>query len=170
VPKSLGINSYTYSREQFYSDMQAYIRFKTPTVSLQALLDPTNQESPFVRLKRELTSAMRDNRQRAPQDAISYELRLLGCLVRANLRDRCTSLASQLKTLRAHGQERPTLVDDVRLSLQSLLDDLDQVMNEFRHLRITFADPVLPTWLREVYQYVDEYLSLNIENHFTHLV
>ncbi|HKI84146.1 MAG TPA: hypothetical protein VKA63_07410, partial [Candidatus Krumholzibacteria bacterium] len=30
APRSLGINPETYSKQQFYSDLQTYIRLKTP--------------------------------------------------------------------------------------------------------------------------------------------
>ena len=39
LPKSLGINSHTYDRAQFFSDVQAYLRFKTPALPLVSVLD-----------------------------------------------------------------------------------------------------------------------------------
>ncbi len=166
----MGLNSYTYSREQFYSDVQAYIRFKTPEVSLRALLDERNADSPFNRVNDCLQQCMRSSRDRAPLDAISYELRLLGCLVRANIRDRIAELTRLLKSLRGHVDDRATVVEDVRATMGALLSDLEGVLSRFRQLRTTFADPVLPQWIREVYQYVDEYLSLTAETDLTVLV
>ena len=170
VPRSLGIDSYTYTREQFYADVQAYILFKTPAVSLGALLEGDNARSPFNTLAQALGRAMRSSRDFAAHGTISHELRLLGCLVRANLRDRVVTIAAELKDLRGQAGERPTLIDDVRLATRHLLDELDAVIARFRSLRPAFSDPVMPVWLREVYQYVDEYLSLSVETSLTKVV
>src|SRR5690606_16864490 len=80
VPASLGVNKHTYRDDQFFSDMQAYIRFKTPSVSLASLAGPLSP----VDTIRELLLAIREN----PADGealqkLSYELRMFGCVVRA---------------------------------------------------------------------------------------
>ena len=170
IPRSLGIDAYTYSRDQFYADMQAYIRFKTPEVALGALVDPQNNHSPLHLLAAALQRAHRSSHDRAAHDSISHELRMLGCLVRANLRDRAVTLAEQLRSSRGRIDAPPTQVDDVRLSVRTLLAELDGVMGRFRALRPAFAEPVIPLWIREVYQYVDEYLSLTVETFLTLLV
>ena len=43
VPSSLGVNKHTYRDDQFFSDMQAYIRFKTPSRSLASLVGELSQ-------------------------------------------------------------------------------------------------------------------------------
>ena len=53
-PTSLGITPDTYGKKQFYNDIQAYIRFKTPALPLAALLNPDEPDSPLTRLGREL--------------------------------------------------------------------------------------------------------------------
>ncbi len=170
VPRSLGINGYTYSKEQFYGDIQAYIRFKTPHVALGSLLDPKNGDSPLNRLKEPLDRALRDARNSKALDTLSYELRMLGCLVRANVRDRAAQLSESLRPLRGQESTRTTALEDVRHGVDNLLADLDALVQRFRALRTTFQDPVLPLWIREVYLYVDEYLSFVIETHLTSLV
>lgn len=170
VPRSLGINSYTYSKEQFYSDIQAYIRFKTPSVSLSSLADPKNELSPLQRIESTLGLALRDLRDSAPLDSISHELRMLGCLVRANIRDRVAALSAKMRALRGHVHERATVVEDLRAEIKGLLCELDDVIKCFRGMRSRFADPVLPLWIREVYLYVDEFISLVTETHLTLLV
>src|SRR5690606_16709202 len=41
APRSLGIDRGTYKADQFYADVQSYIRFKTPSVPLSDLCGPT---------------------------------------------------------------------------------------------------------------------------------
>jgi hypothetical protein len=170
VPRSLGLNSYTYSKEQFYGDIQAYIRFKTPHVALSALIDTRNHDSPLNRIAEPLSDAQRDSKTGKALDTLSYELRLLGCLVRANVRDRTAALTEHIAKLRGHVNDRSTLLEDVRHSVETLLVDIDTVMQRFRSFRPAFRDPVLPRWIREVYQYVDEYMSLIVETHLTALI
>lgn len=170
VPRSLGIDAYNYPRDQFYSDVQAYIRFKTPSVSLRSLLEPDNPHSPFNAIAVALGRAMRSGRDVAAHKVLSHELRLLGCLVRANLRDRSIAIAADVKGLRGHEDERPTIVEGIRMSTSALLGELEGVVGRFRALRTAFSDPVVPAWLREVYQYVDEFLSLSVESYLTMLI
>jgi hypothetical protein len=169
VPRSLGINSYTYSKERFYGDIQAYIRFKTPHVALPALLDPQNHDSPLNRIPRPLAAAQRHPRDTKALESLSYELRLLGCLVRANVRDRTAQLTDDATALKTQAQ-RSSAVDDVRHGIDSLLGDIERVVDRFRDHRTAFQDPVLPLWIREVYLYVDEYISFVVETHLTSLV
>jgi hypothetical protein len=39
IPPSLGINKNTYSKEDFYRDIQNYIRLKTPTLILREFIE-----------------------------------------------------------------------------------------------------------------------------------
>ena len=48
APISLGINPATYSKEQLYSDLQTYIRVKTPSIPLNQLAN--GAETPLGRL------------------------------------------------------------------------------------------------------------------------
>lgn len=171
IPKSLGITYYTYPREQFYADIQAYIRFKTPTVSLLSLIDPKNDQSPFRRLQELMPNLLRDPQQADIAERISYELRLLGCLIRANVRDRVLVMCELLRdsTLQATAT-RQQLLHDTDTQSRTLLAEIHEVSAALRDLRGTFSEPVLPVALREVYQYVDEYLSLTLEYHLTLLL
>jgi len=47
VPRNLGVSKHSYSAEQFYADMQGYVRFKTPRVRLRNLVDPERARSAF---------------------------------------------------------------------------------------------------------------------------
>lgn len=170
IPRSLGVEPFTYSRELFYRDVQAYIRFKTPVVGLGALLEPDNPHSPFTAVGEALARARRSAHDAEAHRTISRELRLLGCLVRAALRDHAVEIISSLAPLRGQVAERPGLVEDVRVSLATLVSNTGAVIARFRELRAPFAEPVIPSWLRDVFHYVDEYLSLSAETTYTALV
>src|SRR5262245_59166137 len=77
LPKSLGVDAQTYSKAQFYSDVQAYIRFKTPGLSLKDLARTENGTSPLGRVMLLLETPCR-GAARAPHEArLSRELQLV---------------------------------------------------------------------------------------------
>ena len=166
VPSSLGINPQTYSREQFYTDIQAYIRFKTPSVSLVSLCDPNNVESPLWRIQMLLPSGGR-SRDSGTLERLSYELRLLACLIRAQVRDRALAACLLLRELPATLPRRAHGLRAFSHACASLVDELSITLRACRDLRPRFMASQLPPWLREVYEYVDEYLSVACEAQLT---
>jgi hypothetical protein len=165
VPRSLGLDVHAYPREQFYADVQAYIRFKTPHVSLPALADPSDLRSPLQRTRRLVQQANGALETLAPEP-LSHELRLLGCMVRANLRDAATDISDKLDRLDDPGAHA-VLVQDVRQAIERLLHDVAVLLAAFRALRPDFLQPKRPPWLGELFEYVDEYLSISTESYLT---
>jgi hypothetical protein len=165
VPRSLGLDVHAYPREQFYADVQAYIRFKTPHVSLVALADADDRRSPLQRARRLVQQANGELETLAPGQ-LSHELRLLGCMVRANLRDTATDICAKIDRLDDPGAH-PVLAQDVREAIARLLHDMAVLITAFRALRPDFLQPKRPPWLGELFEYVDEYLSISAESYLT---
>ena len=168
VPQSLGLDAHSYTREQFYADVQAYIRFKTPAVSLAELVDPRDPRSPLHRLPALLERTVSNGG--LERDPLSHELRLLGCLVRANVRDEVAALRMRLRALEGKARQRSVLVEDLRVGIERLLDDIEQVLERLRALRPSFMYTARPTWVPELFTYVDEYVSLIVEQNLTSLL
>jgi hypothetical protein len=165
VPRSLGLDVHAYPREQFYADVQAYIRFKTPHVSLPALADPDDRRSPLQRARR-LVQRVNGELESLALEPLSHELRLLGCMVRTNLRDAAADISAKIDRLDdpgAHG----VLAEDVRQAIERVLHDVDVLLGSFRALRPDFLQPKRPPWLGELFEYVDEYLSISVESYLT---
>ncbi|MCH9688960.1 MAG: hypothetical protein K0V04_46435 [Deltaproteobacteria bacterium] len=164
VPRSLGLDRHSYPRDQFYADAQAYIRFKTPSVPLPALADPDNADSPLQRARRLIVAA--NGAGEIDPDRMRRELRLLGCLVRANLRDAAADIRAKVDRLDDPGEHR-VLAEDVRQAIGRLLRDVSAILSSFRDLRPDFLQTKRPAWLRELFEYVDEYLSISAESYLT---
>jgi hypothetical protein len=165
VPRSLGLEVHAYPREQFYADVQAYIRFKTPHVSLPALADSDDRRSPLQRARRLVQQANGELETLAPGQ-LSHELRLLGCMVRANLRDTAADIRAKIERLDDPGAHE-VLAQDVRQAITRLLHDVTVLLGAFRALRPDFLQPKRPQWLGELFEYVDEYLSISVESYLT---
>lgn len=160
VPSSLGLNKHTYRNDHFFSDVQAYIRFKTPTRSLASLV---GEVSPLDTI-RELAMVIRRN----PNDAealqsLSYELRMFGCVVRVDIRDRVRTLREKLAEIRGDNATNQVLRNDAALICNNLAREVKICLVRWRELRPNFVDNRLPQACNETYAYVDEYLSLVIE-------
>ncbi|MCP4448773.1 MAG: hypothetical protein GY811_26080 [Myxococcales bacterium] len=160
VPASLGVSKHTYRDHQFFSDVQAYIRFKTPSRTMTSL---AGNRSPLQDI-RELVVRLRAT----PKDTktlqqMSYQLRMFGCIKRANIRDRSRSLREKLGDLRSQETTNAVLLGDVGHICETLVDDIATVIAEWRKLRPDFVDGRLPKAANETFGYVDEYLSLVIE-------
>lgn len=165
VPRSLGLDAHAYPRDQFYADVQAYIRFKTPHVSLPTLADPDDRRSPLQRARRLVQQASGDLEALA-REQVSHELRLLGCMVRANIRDAAADLRAKIDRLDDSGT-RGVLAQDVAQATVRLLRDVAVLLAAFRALRPDFLQPKRPAWLGELFEYVDEHLSISVESYLT---
>lgn len=165
VPRSLGLDAHAYPREQFYADVQAYIRFKTPHVSLPALADPDDRRSPLQRARR-LVQQANGELETLAFGQLSHELRLLGCMVRANLRDAAADLRAKIDRLDDPGTHQ-VLAKDVQQAITRLLHDVAVLLAAFRALRPDFLQPKRPPWIGELYEYVDEHLSISVESYLT---
>jgi hypothetical protein len=170
TPLSLGITQDTYLKKQFYNDVQAYIRFKTPGISLAALLASDSKSSPLARLDVALPMLVKFPQRPTALENISYDLRLVGCLIRAHVRDRIALTCEMVNGLGAAIPSKSQALEDIRKETGRLLSELGAVLSRFRGLRMHLLDPGVPAWIRETQEYVDEYLSITNENFLTRLL
>lgn len=168
IPKSLGINSNTYSREQFYSDMQAYIRFRSPSLPLETLFNVQHELSPLRSIWEYLPKVKLADATKLP--LLINEMKLFGCAMRANVRDQVDRTCHTIERLKGRTEAHLVLVRDVRDSLLRFVGELQRTVEMFRQLRIEIQDPHVPETARVTYAYIDEYISLVIEFNMTKLV
>lgn len=168
IPRSLGIRSDSYTRDQFYCDVQSYIRFKPPHRQLSALIDDASSDAAFAQLKHLVASARRSPTDSVTLERCSRQLRLVGCLVRASIRHQTVRLSGMLQGI-ADDDEREVLAADLETSAFEFVQDLRRVLKSYRKLRSKLLRET-PHWLFEAYAYVDEFMSLAVETHLTLLI
>ncbi|MEM7033951.1 MAG: hypothetical protein AAF629_30705 [Chloroflexota bacterium] len=155
VPRSLGISPHNYRKEDFYKDVQNYIRLKTP---IFALNDFTTQvTSPLVILKTLVT---------AENKSVGIE--------KSQVVDNCKLFSAMLKSaVREHIQliqrrisEAPSDAN-VQLMIQSLVEaflvESEAITSEYRALYDHFNLPNVDGELFTAYKLTDESMSLLIE-------
>lgn len=136
IPTSLQINEDTYPREDFYSDLQTYIRFKTPVYSFKMILDPDFVKSPIYELKKilyEFKTAKTHNEKIDLARRCQKELKLLGVMVRARLRDFLTLVKRSLPKTSSNCQPLLKKVKE-KISLGiKVLEQLREIKRQFKN-------------------------------------
>ena len=168
IPSTLGVNERTYSRDHFYRDIKAYIRFKTPTISLTAL----------ARGEAELLTGLVETAQRLPNTtadaSVELEfidsLKLLGCIVRSDVLHQLAVIKKRLKTQTNNGTRQALAEGDLAGRCDHFLTDLEAVVRAFRGLRAPLRHPEVSTRAFAAFQWVDEYVSLVLEERLTELL
>lgn len=148
MPSNLGINKDTYSREDFYNDMQVYIRFKTPSYLLEELAK--DESLTYSSLK----DAMKEMVEtRSKENCLQYEeqLKMFCCIFKATLRDHIDYLFT-----RTNKQDKVLLIN-------KLVNETHRIASSFRSLRSIVAIPNLSEKMYSMYLFADEYISLLIE-------
>ncbi|MCX5784262.1 MAG: hypothetical protein NTX59_01080 [Elusimicrobia bacterium] len=182
VPKALNIGPHSYSKENFYNDIQRYIRFKTPKVSLSKICDPSLETSPLTRIKEKLSLILAGSKDRELVKTVYDEFKLLGCVIRGETRDYAKALIEGFKTYGAKNAEQPRSfgpgIPDpkgrdqpkqlfVPESLRNFLAEIRQLITAVAVLKSSVADPAVPTVIKETFAFFDEYVSLIIEEYLT---
>ncbi len=148
VPHSLGMNRANYSKARFYDDLQAHIRFKTPSISLTEI--EGRQDSPLNRLETSADPLQRGGHN-ADVDAFEYQLKLFCCILQSSLRDFVTFIG-----VTADPDDRGRLV-------QQYLSTAVAITDAYRALRPKIILPAVPPRASAIYAFGDEYVSLLVE-------
>ncbi len=160
--RSLNISSMTYGSREFYADIRNYVRFKTPRMTLDQILGP-DPRSPLARLTECASRLIAGDAQASDLRTLVYEAKMLGCILRASLRD----LGQLVLEMRARGIPADTAAAE-RLTDESL-EPLSAILSRFRQGIDTLLIPSFPPEVLGELRLVDEYLSLTAEAYTLHL-
>ena len=155
TPRSLGINPETYTKQQFYIDMQSYLRIKTPSVSLSQF--ENGKDSPIVRLRSVIETTANIHSQKPPKE-YENQIKLFCCIFKSAIRD----FVSYIKET-AHEDDRERL-------LVQFVESVRLVSTRYRALQPLIQTPGVVQRTFELFLFGDEYLSLLIEEHTFNLI
>jgi hypothetical protein len=150
LPYSLNVTPSNFTTEQFYDNRKLYVRFDTPRMSMEELLDPGNHDSPLLRSERAV-AAIRQG-ARPDQTAFTYESKMLGAVYKSLLRD-------TTKTLRGAEKAR---VDQLVSEATQVTDRFHELMHE---IGVVQDEEVV-----EHARLIDEHLSLLLEKYLLDLL
>jgi len=155
APHSLGVHPQTYSKQQFYTDLQSYIRLKTPSVPLHRFNG--SARSPLSQLRGALEQKAR-RPSKYPLAEFEEQIKLFCCILKSAVRDHVACI-----------HEAPDARDSDRLSGEYLAAVQD-IIAGYRELQRIIQIPVVDQRTFEIYLFGDEYISLIVEDYTYHLL
>ena len=148
LPTNLGINSETYRKEEFFSDLHEYIRLKTPSVPITGM---TGADSPLEKL--EQTFADMSAKKPDAVNLYSARLKLFCSIMRSALRDQEILIENAL--------EQP----EAAALIRSFLEETASILKSYRELYPKLCIQTIPEEVRELFRHADEFLSI-IQNKY----
>lgn len=150
APLSLGVRRENYSKDQFYADLQSYLRLTTPEVALHEFRD--GEESPHAKLRAVMESAaFREGG--APPKNYEPAVKLYCSILKGAVRGECWAI---LQLDDEEERER---------RLARLVEELEDVTRTYRGLRPFVEQEGVAQRSTDVYDFGDEWLSLLIEDY-----
>lgn len=140
IPSSLNVSYLTYSKEQFYSAIQRYIRYSAPSITVAELFNLSSKISPYSRTVKVLEELKTNNSQYLIETAID-ELKLIAVI----LKDRITE--SILKS-------------DLNKAISELLFIKSAVFESFGSIYKKIASFDCPVSIKRTFIVIDEYVTL----------
>lgn len=146
IPNSLDINSFTYSKKQFYRDVKSHVRLITPIYDLGSIVSEGAQPCKYLtQAVRNLIADASDS-NRADHE---YQVKMFGAIVKSALRKRVDDLLTQEKEI------------DTLLPLT--LSQLDVITKYYRDQSGLLDVKVVPATNIDYYRFADEFISNSIE-------
>ncbi len=159
IPSSLQINKDSYSKEQFFSDINNRIRFKTPKMPIEGILDKKNDLSPINVILKALKDIEYGRSNTETITKIQRELCLLADITKVSLRD-------QFKYMQNNYNEfnKKYNISDL---LNSYLESIKKLQKKLELIGNKILNSQVPVKSREAFRFADEYISLQIERWLT---
>jgi len=148
IPNNLGVNAESYTKHDFYGDLQKYIRFKTPVFLLASII---KEKGPLDRLKTDMTALAEDPSNAETGKDYLYQLKMLCSILKSALRDEGDYIETCQCAADKHGL------------IERLLENIARITAGFRKLRPIIQVPHLQPEQVTFYNFSDEYISLMVE-------
>ncbi len=152
VPRTLGIDRETYGPDEFFADVTAFLRLKTPIVPLKLLRKTGKKADARQRALQQMLAA-----PEADEEAICKQLKLLACIFRSAGRTRLRLLLGWLDSgTEGVGDAFGAYAQNMVKARQALLGLADSCPRDQMSLRV-----------RQCWDLVDEYTALIGEDYCT---
>lgn len=149
VPNGLDINSYTYSKEQFYSDIKSNVRLITPIYSLTEIL--TEGKGPFRRLNKALDDYLAEPNE-ANSEVVIYHTKMFLSILKSSLRETIIRMKAE--------KDNQEIIEQIK-QYQEYVWVISKRFREIRDCLI--SNSIVDTGLKEYFLYGDEYLTYMLE-------
>ncbi len=165
VPSALNINQRTYSKTDFYNNLQNFIRFKTPPMDLDKICDERTENSPYNKIKKGIAAIQSGSATTSREEEVYNEIKLLGCASRDYIKGYNSFFIEEVKK-GAAGAEGRMLSEN----LKRLLDELEFFRKKIGELKQRISSPVVPCRIRDAFSFFEEYISIICEENLTSIL
>lgn len=162
IPRSLGITEESYPKNELYRAIKNYIRIKTPEMSLRDLVDDATSPLRMVQTILEQPSWYRKN---TLSDQLIHALRLFGAMFKSSLREHL-NLVERHINMASPGANIHQLAGNL---IDEMIVETEKIGACYRSLYTEFNMPYVRKEVFPAYLFVDEYISLLIEESVTEL-
>jgi len=156
IPASLGINPNSYSKADFYRDVQNYIRLKTPLLILRDFT--TNSASPLAVIE-QITSLESWANNAECIERLITSLKFLSAMLKSSIREHFNLIHKRISE--ASPDSKIDLL--IRNLVEEFLVETDKIASQYRSFYRIFNLPNVDAELFAAYKFTDESVSLLIE-------
>jgi hypothetical protein len=162
VPQSLGITRDTYSKANFYRDIQDYIRLKTPSLILRDFT--SSSYSPLATIAKTISI---ENWASNPEceERLIKSFKLLGAMLKSAIRDHLNLIQKRISEA-LPDTKIDLLIDNL---FEEFLVESKNITNKYRSFYAAFNLPNVDEEVFTAYKLIDESISLLIEENTVEL-
>ncbi|MDX1523240.1 MAG: hypothetical protein R3264_16565 [Anaerolineae bacterium] len=156
LPQSLGIDKYSYSKTDFYRDIQSYIRLKTPPLILRDFVD--NSNSPICKIEA-ITRTENWTTDPKRKGQVIDNLKFLSAMLKSATREHFGLIEKRIAEAAPHSNI-PALIHNL---VEEFISAGQKIVERYRALYPVFNLPNIDQELYTSYKLTDESISLLIE-------
>jgi len=151
IPASLDINEETFTKSEFYNNLQNYIRLNTPQYNLQSILNKS--KGPLSLLLQSIT-LLQSEKTLKNNLRCTYNLKMFTAIVRDSIKNSFETIQKKIKSKK-----------DAKIEIDNFIKYVPLISNTFKKLKknIKNIPSIEKISLPTLYQSADEFLSLFIE-------
>lgn len=156
VPRALSIHKESYSKSEFYGDVNSYIRLKTPMLILRDFAE--SAASPLYHIRKIIDEPgwVTDSNRTGP---LIEQFKLLASMIKSSIREHTDHLDHQLHSTHS-SDARQILVESLTAEF---LQATQRISTIFRSFFVTFRLPKVNANIVAAYTFTDESISILIE-------
>jgi hypothetical protein len=158
IPQNLGINPYTYTKADFYRDIQSYIRLKTPTLILRDFTE--HSASPLTAIQKIISTEDWANNAEYKEQLLN-NFKLLSAMLKSSIRDHFNLIQKRISEA-TPGSKIHRLIQNL---VEEFLHESHKITDTYRALYASFNLPNVDEPIFTAYKLADESISLLIEEH-----
>jgi len=156
VPQSLGVDKHTYSKADFYRDVQNYIRLKTPNFILRDFTE--NSASPLVAIEKIISIENWTSNPECKERLIN-NFKFLSAMLKSSIREHVNLIKQRIA--------EATPDSKIHLFIHNLIEEFlaesQKITDKYRSFYAVFNLPNVASRVFTAYKFSDESISLLLE-------